>query len=78
MMIAKVQCYGPVDGFCGHTHRTIQGAAQCLYQHRRHMAANGGFSDRYPRPLEKGGPDIAMDILGAADRLEMLAMIAHR
>ncbi len=41
-------CKGSVRGECGHTHRTLVGAARCLHRDQRACTSLGGgaYSDR--------------------------------
>lgn len=38
--------YGPVRGYCGHTHRTVDAAIACLARDQRGCERQGGYSDR--------------------------------
>jgi hypothetical protein len=46
--IVTYTCKGPVRGECGHTHRTLVGAARCLHRDQRACTSLGGgaYSDR--------------------------------
>ncbi len=45
---------GPVRGFCGHDHRTLNGAVECLKRDQRDCSAHGGYSDRNVRKYVDG------------------------
>ena len=49
--IVTYTCKGPVRGECGHTHRTLVGAARCLHRDQRACTlytslGGGAYSDR--------------------------------
>jgi len=48
-------CAGPVRGDCGHTHRTLSGAARCLHNDRASCRTLGGgaYSDRRIVPVHR-------------------------
>ena len=39
-------CWGPVRGWCGHAHRTIDGALKCHRRDIQRCRKAGGYSDR--------------------------------
>ena len=40
------RCVGDVRGWCGHRHRTIDGALRCLRRDQSGCHSQGGYSDR--------------------------------
>jgi len=47
---------GDVRGWCGHRHRTLQGAVSCLCSDRGGCRAQGGYSDRAIVRVTGSGP----------------------
>ena len=39
-------CDGDVRGACGHQHKTVEAAIECLERDRRGCRTQGGYSDR--------------------------------
>jgi hypothetical protein len=46
-MATKYTTRGSVRGCCGHTHRTIHGAQQCVNRDQAGCERQGGYSDRH-------------------------------
>ena len=44
--MGKYTTYGDVRGTCGHTHRSVRTAEECLRRDRYDCRAAGGYSDR--------------------------------
>jgi hypothetical protein len=44
--VAGYTTVGDVRGACGHTHRTLAAAQECLRRDQRGCRAQGGYSDR--------------------------------
>ena len=45
-----------VRGTCGHKHKTLHGAVDCLRKDQRNCRRQGGYSDRGIHPYEDGKP----------------------
>jgi len=46
--------WGPVRGDCGHEHRTMRAACECVERDQRGCAKQGGYTDRHLRVLDPG------------------------
>lgn len=44
--------WGPVRGDCGHAHRTVEAAKQCIARDAAGCRSQGGYSDRSVRRID--------------------------
>ena len=52
-MAAEWTCEGPVRGACGVAHRTLDAAVRCIRADQRACQAQGGYSDRSIRRIDR-------------------------
>lgn len=54
-MTEKFTTTGPVRGTCGHKHRSMKTAVECLKRDIRGCASQGGYSDRRVVAIDEDG-----------------------
>ncbi len=58
---------GAIRGRCSHSHRTLQGAIQCLDRDMQDCAAQGGYSDRSILRRTASGHIVSLNMEERAD-----------
>ena len=69
-MAAGYTTKGEIRGECGHTHRALQTALQCVEQDRRGCRQQGGYSDRYVYGVDDRGRLTDEELLQYEDDLD--------
>lgn len=58
--MSEYTTWGDVRGGCGHRHKTIAAAEQCIERDSAGCQRQGGYTDRHVRVLEGDDPDRRM------------------